>query len=156
MRRLLETARQLVHCAKGAATIEAVIVLPVGILLMVGSVEFGRIMSGYATADKSMRAATRYLARVPESAVCTWGIENARNLAVFGTINPEQDTAPLLPGWDAADVTLAQPACGGIWSDPIVIELSSGVQFEVFMLDAIGLPNSWTLNVRHEERHIGA
>lgn len=146
--------RRFFRSDRGTAAVEAAIVMPLAISLMVGGVEFGRILSGYATADKTMRAAARYLARVPASAVCDWGLDNARNLAVFGTIDPPEGAQPLLPGWTVGSVTLdASYPCG---SADTVIELQTAVPFQVFMLDAIGLPNAWTLNVQHVENHIGS
>jgi hypothetical protein len=143
--------QKLARCQTGTASLEAIIVLPLAISLMAGGVEFGRIFSAYMTADKSMRSAGRYLARVPEGAVCTWGLTNARNIAVYGQF---ASGTPLIPGWAPGDVTLASPACGAAFPNPVVIELRSAVPFTLQMLSAIGFSNSVTLNVRHQERHI--
>jgi Flp pilus assembly protein TadG len=145
--------RRLIRSEAGTATIEGIIVMPLAISLMVGGVEFGRIFSAYSTADKSMRSAGRYLARVPPAAICSWGSANARNLAVYGqTFNTG---SPLLPGWTTGTVTLVRPDCGAGFADPLVIELRAAIPFTLQMLDAFGFSNTVTLNVRHEERHIG-
>ena len=150
---MIKSLKSLLRCEDGTATIEAIIVLPVAISLMAGGVEFGRILSAFTTADKSMHGAARYLARVPQDAVCGWGRDNAKNLAVYG--NVAGTGSPLVPGWTAGTVTLTLPDCSAALPDPLILQLSSAVPFSVNMLSAIGFSNTFTLNVRHQERHIG-
>jgi hypothetical protein len=149
------TLRRFAGDASGTALIEMAIVLPLALSLMIGGVEFGRILSVYSTADKSVRNAVRYLSHVPETGVCSWGLTNARNLALYGVL-PGQSADPLVAGWTApGTITLTAPACGSFTEDTI-IALDAAVPFEVFMLSALpGFSNSFTLNVRHEERHVG-
>lgn len=153
MRRFRQHLRRLIRCESGTATIEAIIVLPLAISLMAGGVEFGRIISTHSTADKSLRSAARYLARVPSDAICSWGLTRARNLAVYGqTYNTG---SPLIPGNVPGNITLTSPDCAATFPDPTVIELRAAVPFTVLMLSAIGQSNSITIRVRHQERHIG-
>jgi Flp pilus assembly protein TadG len=162
MRALLNRLHRFARETEGTAIIETAIALPLAIMLMVGGIEFGRIFLAYATADKTMRDATRYLARVPEDAICAtngataWGLANAKNLAMYGRINPPANSQPLLPNWtDASTVTLtADPACGS-FSKSTMLQLHAEIPFAVFMLTAIGLPNNYTLTVQHQERYIG-
>jgi Flp pilus assembly protein TadG len=157
--------QQLVRCTSGAAALETALVLPVAIILMAGGVEFGQLFSVYGTAAKSMRDATRYLARVPQANICdTWALNNAKNLAVYGTLDSKNAT-PLIPGWTPENVctspnpctsttggllTLVSPSCPPANSSFITIELSAAVPYT-----GIGLSNSWTINVKHQERSIG-
>jgi len=143
----------LARCESGTAAMEAVIVMPIAITLMAGGVEFGRIISAHSTADKALHAAARYLARVPETAVCGWGLPIAKNIAVYGKTT--NTGAPLIPGMTPAHVTLTIPDCAAALPDPLVIELSAAVPFSLDMLSAINFSNSYTLNVKHQERHIG-
>jgi hypothetical protein len=135
--------------------LEAVLIMPIAISLMAGGIEFGRVLSSYATADKSMRDAARYLARVPEASICGWGLTNAQNLAVYGKLNPSGGDPPLIPGWGVGNVTLQSPNCGAGLVAPVIIELRAAVPYTVVMLSAVGLSNSVTLRVKHQERHIG-
>jgi hypothetical protein len=144
--------RKLASCTAGTATMEAVIVMPLAISLMVGGVEFGRAISAHSTVDKSMRSATRYLARVPEDGICTWGLDNARNIAVYGQI--ANTGTPLVPEYTTANITFVSPGCGPL-GDPAIVELSAAVPFTLIMLNAAGFSNTRTLNVRHQERYIG-
>src|SRR5215470_17006838 len=94
---LFKLLLRLARCSSGTAALEAALVMPVAILLMAGGVEFGRVYSVASTADKSMRDAARYLARMPcdgglagvctsAAAICGWGLTNAKNLAVYGNV----------------------------------------------------------------------
>jgi TadE-like protein len=152
---------RLFRCSSGTAALEGALVLPVAISLMAGGVEFGRVYSASSTADKSMRDAARYLARVCDpgttggcasgAAVCGWGLTNAKNLAVYGNVN---GTGPsLIAGWSTTNITLQQPSdCS---TPPTIIQLTATVPFTSIMLSAVGLSNSITMHVQHEERWIG-
>jgi hypothetical protein len=118
---------------------------------MAGGVEFGRIYNTASTADKSMRSAARYLARVPASAVCGQGFTNAKNLAVYGQLTA--GTTPLIAGWAPANVK-TPTNCSPTSANP-VIQLKADVPWTAIMLSTVGLSNSMTLHVQHEERWIG-
>jgi Flp pilus assembly protein TadG len=182
MRLLRNVLLPLAHCTSGTASLEAAVILPIAISLMAGGIEFGRVYSVYSTADKSMRDAARYLARVcdPSSsgactsaaAVCDWGLTDAANLAVYGKINPiltgNSKDQPLISGWSTTpstglqrgNITLAQPTdCSTL---PTKIRLEASGPFTTAMLSAstavfggLGLSNTVTLHVNHEERWIG-
>jgi Flp pilus assembly protein TadG len=153
MTSMLNLLLRLLRCTSGAAALEAAFVMPVAISLMAGGVEFGRIYSTASTADKSMRSAARYLARVPQSHVCDWGLTNAKNLAVYGNIAGTGN--PLITGWSTTNVTLQQPSDCATLSTTPVIQLTATVPFTSIMLSAVRLSNSITMNVQHEERWIG-
>jgi hypothetical protein len=150
---LFDLLLRFARCSSGSALVEATIVLPVAIILMAGGIEFGIAYSASSTADKSMRDATRYLARVPQSAVCGWGLNKAKNLAVYGNTAGTGD--PLIPNWSTSNITLAQPSdCTTSFS---IIQLTATVPFTApsQLLSWIGLPNSLTIiNIQHEERWI--
>jgi hypothetical protein len=162
----LRFLRELARCTSGSAVLEGALVVPVAIMLMAGGVEFGRLFSAYGTANKSMRDAARYLARIPDkdsggnlttANICGWGLSNAKDLAMYGKLNANPATdSPLIPGWtDPNSITLQSPACGGAATEPIVIDLRASVTYSGFMFGAVGLSNMWTLNVKHQERSIG-
>jgi Flp pilus assembly protein TadG len=155
---MLEFFLKIARCTSGTAAIEGAIVLPLAISLMAGGVEFGRIMSAYSTADKSMRDAARYLAQVPQAGVNDWGLDNAKCLAVFGKMpcDPATDP-PLVTGWTSLDSVQCATCAALATASPVdgVVHLSATVPYSVLMLGAVGLTNSYTLSVQHEERFIG-
>jgi hypothetical protein len=153
MTSLLNLLVRLARCTSGTAALEGALVMPVAIALMAGGVEFGRVYSAASTADKSMRSAARYLARVPVGAICGWGLTNAKNLAVYGNLAGTGNA--LITGWSTSNVTLQQPSDCGALPNPTIIQLKATVPFTAIMLSAGGLSNSITMNVQHEERWIG-
>lgn len=96
---------------RGLATVEMAIALPVLLLLLLATAEFGRMISQYDTLHKAVRDGARYAASV--SAVGSTGIANVTlpiqiavaNLVVTGNVNG--NGAPLLPGLTTADVTVS-------------------------------------------------
>src|SRR5262245_5506732 len=111
---------QLARCTSAAASLEAALMMPLAISLMAGGTDFGRAYSVASTADKSMRAAARYLARMPcdaaalgactsATAICGWGFTNARNLAVYGKLTVAAGDQPLIANWSTGNVSLGLP-----------------------------------------------
>ena len=139
--------------------LEATIVMPMVISLLCGGVDFGMLMSTQATLKKSVRDGARYLASVPPTAVCTWGLKNAQNLAVFGKINPVAGIdAPLITGWTAngSPNNNVQLGPDTNCANPMIIQLQANAPFNSIFLSTI-LPsvNKWTLSAEHEERYVG-
>jgi hypothetical protein len=155
MKSLSKLLLQLLRCSSGSALVETTITIPVAIALMAGGVDFGLMFSNQATIEKSLRDATRYLSRVPSSAICGWGLANAKNLAVYGTLSPTAATPSLIPGYDVGDVTLSSPDCSTALPNSIIIQLQANVPNTSIMLSAVGLSNSLTLTASHEEQSIG-
>ena len=160
MRSLFNLLLRLARCSSGSALVEMTIIVPVAISLMAGGVDFGMALSTQATGSKSVRDAARYLATVPASAVCGWGLTNAQNLAVYGKLNPVTGVdLPLITGWSATGgpnnhVDLLQPTdCTTSFT---IIQLQAEFPYNSIMLSAI-LPNvsTLTLSAEQEERHIG-
>jgi len=102
----------------GVAIVEFAIGLPLLLLLMLATAEFGRIMVQYETLTKAVRDAGRYLAS--GAAVGTTDVVSitpqkrlgATNLVVYGNVNGT-GTA-LLPGLSPAAVTVSAPGNGYI------------------------------------------
>lgn len=153
---MISFIRRLRDCTSGAALMETAIVFPLVLTLMFGVLDIARAMQDYHTADKSMRSATRYLARVPADAVCGWGWSNAQNLAIYGTINPPAGSKPLIRDWTSDTLTLERdPGCTEPVDDPMTVAIDADVPIPTPLISAIGMPSTINVRVRHEERHIG-
>jgi len=163
---ILNSLARLARCSSAAAAVEAALMMPLMISLMVGGTDFGRAFAVSSTADKSMRDAARYLARMPcdaaalgtctsAAAVCGWGLTNAQNLAVYGKLTVLPGDMPLIPGWSTSNITLTLPTDCTSLPNPTVIHLEATVPFTGIMLSAVGLSNAITMHVHHEERWIG-
>lgn len=93
---------------EGAILVEALIALPVLLLLTLGILEFGNMMWQRQQLQVGVRDAARYWSRcrpVANGAAfmpCT--AAQARNIAVFG--NPQGSGNPRVPGFATTDVTV--------------------------------------------------
>jgi Flp pilus assembly protein TadG len=97
--------------SRGLAAVELAIVLPVFLMLMLGTAELGRVLYEYNTLTKSATGAVRYLAehaRTPAGQVeiSSEAATVTRNLAVFGS--PAGGAAPLLRGLSTGQVSVTQ------------------------------------------------
>jgi TadE-like protein len=145
--------RRLAKDESGAALVEMTVAAPLLIVLTAGAMAFGQIMLDYATANKSMRDATRFLSRLPAGAVCGWGLNRAKNMAVYG--QETAGTTPLISGWDPSTVSLASPNCSGTPTDPFNVKLQAAIPYSNTILAVIGLGTTFTMSASHEEAHIG-
>lgn len=150
---MLRWFRQFGRCTSGSSLVEVTIVMPLAVSLMAGGVEFGRALWAYHTADKSVKSAARYLARLPEAALIPsaqdWALVRARNLALRGTL--DASGAYLLRAWtDPEKISLNQNRV----NVSKIVRIEAEVPFTVPMLTMVGLPDVITFRVRHEERLI--
>ena len=107
---------QTVGTQGGLAMLEFVITLPVLLLLMLATAEFGRMLTQYGTLTKAVRDSCRYVAS--KAAVGTTSVVTitpqlqgqAGNLVAYGNINGT-GTA-LLSGLAPANVTVADAGGG--------------------------------------------
>jgi len=103
---------------RGIAMVEMVIALPLLLLVLLATAEFGRILSQYNTLTKSTRDACRYAAS--NAAVGTTRLVNmtpqlqaaTSNLLVTGNVNGTGN--PILPGLATSSVALSDAGNGYI------------------------------------------
>lgn len=99
------------HRARGVATLEFVLTLPLLLLLLLATAEFGRAYIQYSQLSHAVRDAGRFLAnaaRTPTGAVViTPEVRTqAQNLVIYGRI--AASGAALLPGLSAGNVQLGE------------------------------------------------
>jgi hypothetical protein len=143
--------RELWSDEGGASIVEFAIVLPLMLALLAGGVELTRAVFAYQAADKSVKAAARYAARLPEASLDAggWGVTPVKNLALRGTLDGSGE--PLLWGWtDLSTVTVTKDS-----TSDLRVRLTAAVPLSFDLLPLIGLPRALTVSVSHEERHIG-
>lgn len=120
---------------RGAAAVEAAILLIPMVLLAFGIAEAGRALFQYNTIAKTTRDATRYLTTVAPGT----GFDTARCLAVYGT--PTCGSDPLVPGLATSNVSICDstncpathrnvPTVGNAGYVNLVTVTVSGYQFE--------------------------
>lgn len=149
---------------RGAVLVEATLILPMVLLLMLGVVEFGRIYQGHHVIEKGLRDAARFLAHVAAS--CPGGtITNAadaataKNLALTGQ---PSGGSPRLPYWtDPGTVTVAVSCLdnsGAALAGPSfipTINVSASVPYaDAGFLSILGV-DPLTLTASHQEVNFG-
>jgi hypothetical protein len=145
--------RALLRDRSGASFVEAAVVLPILLIIVMGAFDFGRAFSTLSDAQRDLRTAARFLSTLPVSAVCGWGLTQARNLAVYG--NTTGSRTQHLSGWKTTDIILQSPAtCSGVTSLG-VIRLNATIKYDALIWQSIGLPGTITFNISHEERWQG-
>lgn len=139
----------------GSALLEAGLVLPFLIALMLGIYDFGRGYETLSTAQKSMQVATRYLSQLPKSAICGWGGTRAKNLAVYGNIAGTGN--PLISNWTTSSLTVTVPTTATCANSTVttipIIEMTASVPYRPILMAAFG--STWTFAVKRQERWIG-
>lgn len=87
---------------RGTQLVELAIVVPVMLMLVGATAEFGRFFYTYSTLSKATRAGARYqISQVPGA---NWGL--TKNLVVYG--NTAGTGSPLLPGLTTANVAVTE------------------------------------------------
>lgn len=153
----------------GAALVEATVVIPILVFLMIGVIDFGLAYSDLASAQKSLRNVTRYLSKLPQTSLCGALDPAAKNLAVYGKTPAALTDTPLIRGWKASGVsnitiTVTEKATatsaettGCTTSDKAYrrIKISATVPYTALAWSVLNLPGTITMRTEHEERWIG-
>jgi len=153
MRSLIKIFLRLGRCSSGGAIIESAITMPLAISLMVGVVDFGMGFQAWATGNKSVRDAARYLGSLSQGTAClTSAITNAKNLAVYGNI--AGSGSALVTGWQVNGGTNNNVSVD--CSTPGVVVVTANFPYNPLMLPAfMPFTGTVTLSARHEEDIVG-
>jgi len=147
---------------RGAAVLEAAVVLPVILILMGGIYDFGRAFATLSAAQKSMRGSVRYLTLQPFPFVCSNAArDNARKLALYGNIAGSGNL--LVSAWQSGDISVSltdgnDAAITDCSSAPNIVKIamsSDKVPYNSLMWGVVGLPSTINMSVTHQERWIG-
>jgi Flp pilus assembly protein TadG len=149
----LKLLARLWQCERGNALVEFVFVAPMLLLVLFGGSEFGRLFIQYHKIDKGVRAATRYLSRVPCEGL-TARLDTDRNIALRGTVGSTGSL--VVPAWnDPITVTLLTTVSNCTTAPPSTVQLRATVTLPFRYLPFLGLGNTLTVQAEHEERHVG-
>jgi len=136
----------------GVIFVEALLVLPILILLTFGILEFGNIMWQRQQVQVGVRDAARYWSR------CRTDVDTcnniARNIAFYGT--PDAGSVPRVPSWDSASqLTISPNALPTTSADDDIVTVSGAVTYAGSPVFSRIFSNSITLNYAYEVRYIG-
>jgi Flp pilus assembly protein TadG len=172
--------RRLYGACAGTAAVEFVMILPVLVLLMLGTIDLGRLLADYQLASQGIRDAARYLSRADPVALgidCAAGAVDAgsapalaaMNLAMTGTIDGSggyvlgywTDTSNL----PAAGIELTvncQDNSGAVYAglyDTLAavpsLRMSADISFPLLNGWLLGRGGTMTFTVRHSVAQMG-
>jgi|GEM_PF-2759723 len=159
--------RKIRQASGGSALIEMGLLLPVLVSLMAGMVEFGRALQQFHIADKGVKNAARYLARVAGDGTCpptstSWSnhVVLAKRVAQRGSFDPGSPYS--LSNWQTASDVSVNVACvdnsagdfRGPALIPIVTVTTSFSYNDIGILSVLQVP-SITISASHQEIYIG-
>ncbi len=181
---IISWLRRARRSQSGIASVEFVLILPLLALMLFGTIDIGRLLFDYHAVSKSVRDATRYVARANEDAVFSnlatrtvapttaagSPTQNARNMALTGTADLSGDY--ILYYWtDTTTVTVSGTVPGtgacfdnsagtyqGYYSgmdDIPIITVAATVSFPLLNSWLLGQNNNLTFTISHEEAFIG-
>lgn len=151
----------------GVALVEFSLLLPVLFFSIFGMIEYSRVIYQQHIADKGVKNAARYLARIVDDTDCalngaefTAARTNAVTLAQFGRF--DSNGTPLLSNWtNAADVTITidcELNTGGEWrgeDDLPLITVSTAFNYDDLGLLGVLGQNGITVRASHQEIFVG-
>lgn len=158
--RILLVERQFRANRKGVAMIEFAIAMPILFILFAGGWEMARGLWMYEALNKSVRDASRYLARVDDPTSAD-SLVLAQRLVLTGDIDLDQP-----PRFNHNDVTVTVGTktfdnSGGTYRGPDgenadinVVRVQAELEFEAPLLFFLAFTEPLTITVMHEQRHI--
>ncbi len=174
MNRIMQHLGRLWRARGGIASVEFVLILPLLVLMLFGTVEIGRLLFDYQAASKSVRDATRYLTRIEADSLglaCPGTLDQtkpkvieAKNLALRGTIDTSEPY--LLSYWTALSSVSVTASCvdnsgatylgfyTGVTAIPN-ITVTATVPIPLMNGWLLGLGDTLSFTVSHKEVHFG-
>jgi Flp pilus assembly protein TadG len=126
---------------RGTQLVELAIVMPLLLLLLGATAEFGRFFHTYSTLLKGTRAATRYLVSQPPGE----GTVAARNLVVYG--NTAGTGTPIASGLTTANIKITPQANGSGLTQTQTVEIQNFVYVPLFDLGKLTRISTLSLSV---------
>ena len=127
---------------KGTQLIELAIILPVMLMMMAATAEFGRFFYTYTTLAKATRAGARYLAT---SAVKSTEDTRARNLIVYGDTTGEGNA--VVSGLTEQNVRIVRTGGVPVLPETVTVEIDSYTYTPIFDLGKITGQKNLSLNI---------
>ncbi len=134
--------RRFVREDKGTQLIELAIILPVMLMMMAATAEFGRFFYTYTTLAKATRAGARYLAT---SAVKSTEDTRARNLIVYGDTTGEGNA--VVSGLTEQNVRIVRTGGVPVLPETVTVEIDSYTYTPIFDLGKITGQKNLSLNI---------
>ncbi len=125
---------------RGTQLVELALLLPILLMLLAATAEFGRFMYTYSTLAKATRAGARYVVSQPPGT----NVAETKNLVVYG--NTAGTGTPLVTGLDASKIVVTPTVAANGTTNTVTVGIASYIYQPIFDLGR--LANSPTLSLQ--------
>lgn len=142
---------------KGAILTEALIVLPVMLLLTFAILEFGNMLWNRMQMQVGVRDAARYWSRCPASfTTCSETI--AQNIAFYGHPAGSSGGSLRVPGWNNASQITITPATASVPTSPTstdIVRVTANMSYQGSPVLSAIVSGTVTMRYTYETRFLG-
>ena len=135
-------AQRFAACERGTQLVELSIVLPVMLLLLATTAEFGRFFQTYTTLAKATRSASRFLTIAPANGADD---AKAKNLVVYG--NTEGTGDPIVSGLTTSQVAITRTGGNPLIPERVTVQIDGFTYQPIFDPGAFIGNDSASLNI---------
>jgi Flp pilus assembly protein TadG len=125
----------------GLQLVEVTIVVPMLLVLLAATAEFGRYFYEYTTLAKAARVGTRYLSTAP---TVPQSDTDATNLVIYGNING--DGTPILPKLGTGNIKILRQGGTPVIPEKVTVQINGYKHEPIFDLGAL-INKKWSLNI---------
>jgi hypothetical protein len=128
----------------GTQLVELALVLPVMLMLLAGSAEFGRYFYTYSTLTNAVRAGARHACKWQRNS--SWTFPETSNMVVYGDFS-DTSKGPILPGLSTSNVIVQANGPGPNAIDSVTVKIVNYKYVPLFDLGKLtGVP-ALTMNI---------
>ncbi|HEX8117149.1 MAG TPA: TadE family protein [Pyrinomonadaceae bacterium] len=129
--------KRLARSERGTQLVELAIVLPVVLMLIGASAEFGRFFYTYQTLSKATRAGARYLMTEPAAGTSD---DKAKSLVVYG--NQSGTGTPVVSGLTGANIQVVRTGGSNAFPERVTVRIQGYIYQPLFDLGKlVGRPS---------------
>ncbi len=112
--------RRFILRERGTQLVELAISLPVMLILLGATTEFGRFFYSYTTLTNSVRAGARHASKWERNA--SWTFPETANMVVYGDFS-DRSKGPLLPGLSTSNVVVQANGASANKIDSVTVKI---------------------------------
>ncbi len=142
--RIIKARRTLRHWRtdeRGTQFVELALVVPILLMLLAATAEFGRFMYTYSTLAKATRAGARYVVSQPPGT----GVAETKNLVVYG--NTAGAGTPVVTGLDASQIVVTPALAPNGTTDTVTVGIAGYTYQPIFDLGKLANKSTLSLQV---------
>jgi hypothetical protein len=143
-RNFINEIRRFIRRERGTQMVELAIVLPVMLLFLGATAEFGNLFYTYTTLTSAVRAGARHACKWERNA--SWTFPETSNMVVYGDYS-DTSKGPILPGLSTSNVVVQAngPSVNDI--DSVTVKIVNYTYVPIFDLGRLTGNPAYSLNI---------